>query len=110
MSRLFLLYVDCQLFKERLSIYKNPFGLLGLTLSNYKYVIENSSFFTYFRNSFLVVVISLFSSCSCSLAAYALAHWRSKASRAIYFFVIGMMLPIKIATIRLMELVRVLGV
>lgn len=100
-------------FKERLSIYKNPFGLPEVwTLSNYEYVIENSSFFTYFRNSFLVVVVSLFFILFLgSLAAYALAHWRSKASRAIYFFfVIGMMLPIKIATIRLMELVRVLGI
>ena len=40
----------------------------------------------------------------------ALAHWTGKLSRGIYFFfMIGMMLPIKIATIRLMELMKALG-
>ena len=45
-----------------------------------------------------------------SLAAYALAHWRTKTSGAIYFFmIVGMMLPIKIATIRLLEIMKNLG-
>lgn len=99
-------------FKERLSIYKNPFGLPGVwTLANYEYLIKNSNFFMYFRNSFLAVSVSLFFILFLgSLAAYALAHWRTKWSKAVYFFfVIGMMLPIKIATIRLLELVKVLG-
>jgi raffinose/stachyose/melibiose transport system permease protein len=45
-----------------------------------------------------------------SLAAYALANWRSRFSRIVYFFFIaGMMLHNKIASIRILELVRNLG-
>jgi raffinose/stachyose/melibiose transport system permease protein len=45
-----------------------------------------------------------------SLASYALANWRGKISRALYFIrVAGMMLPIKIASIRILELIRALG-
>lgn len=98
--------------KTRLSIYSNPFGLPSpATLNNYKSVIQGSHFFDYFRNSITVVVVSLFMILFVgSLAAYALAHWRGKVSKAIYFFfLLGMMLPIKIATIRLLELMKALS-
>ena len=99
-------------FKVRKEIYTNPFGLPNVwTLQNYESLLSNSNFFLYFRNSFLVVVISLFMILFLgSLCAYALAHWRTKTSSAIYFFfVIGMMLPIKIATIRLLQIMKNLG-
>lgn len=98
--------------KTRLSIYDNPFGLPSpATLNNYKSVIQGSHFFDYFRNSVTVVVVSLFMILFVgSLAAFALAHWRSKVSKGIYFFfLLGMMLPIKIATIRLLELMKALS-
>jgi raffinose/stachyose/melibiose transport system permease protein len=91
-------------FKVKKEIYTNFFGLpRKWTLENYQALMQNSDFFAYFRNSFLVVVVSLFMILFLgSLCAFALAHWRTKTSRGIYFFfVIGMMLPIKIATIRL---------
>ena len=96
-------------FKE---IYTNPFGPPNTwTLENYEYVIVKSHFHTYFINTLIVVVVSLFLILFIgSFAAYALAHWRTKAGTAVYFFfLLGMMLPIKIATIRLMELVKTLG-
>ncbi len=99
-------------FKVKKEIYKNFFGLpKQFTLDNYKSLFSSSDFFTYFRNSFLVVVISLFMILFVgSLCAYALAHWRTRTSRAIYFFfVIGMMLPIKIATIRLLQIMKALN-
>ncbi len=99
-------------FKVKKEIYTNFFGLpKKWTLDNYAALFSNSDFFAYFRNSFLVVVISLFMILLLgSLAAYALAHWRTKASLAVYyFFVIGMMLPIKIATIRLIQIMKTLG-
>ena len=99
-------------FKVRKEIYTNPFGLPQTwTLQNYESLLSNSNFFLYFRNSFFVVVISLFMILFLgSLCAYALAHWRTKASHAVYFFfVVGMMLPIKIATIRLLQLMKTLG-
>ena len=99
-------------FKVRKEIYTNPFGLPKVwTLQNYQSLLANANFFVYFRNSFLVVVISLFMILFLgSLCAYALAHWRTRFSGAVYFFfVLGMMLPIKIATIRLLQIMKNLG-
>ncbi len=98
--------------KTKKEIYTNPFGLpANWTLENYKYILSGSDFLTYFLNSLIVVVTSLTMILLLgSLCAYALAHWRTKASRGLYFFlVLGMMLPIKIATIRLLELMKALG-
>jgi raffinose/stachyose/melibiose transport system permease protein len=99
-------------FKDRLSIYTSPFGLpKKWNFSNYATVITDGDFLGYFKNSFIVVVLSLILLIVVgSLAAYALANWKTKISRAIYFFgIAGMMLPIKIASIRILELVRNLG-
>ena len=99
-------------FKDRLSIYQNPFGLpQKWNFINYSAVLGDGDFLVYFRNSFVAVVLSLaLMLIAASLAAYALANWRGKASKALYFFFIaGMMLPIKIASIRILELVRFLG-
>ena len=99
-------------FKVRKEIYTNPFGLPKVwTLQNYQSLLANANFFVYFRNSFFVVVVSLFMILFLgSLCAYALAHWRTRFSGAVYFFfVLGMMLPIKIATIRLLQIMKNLG-
>lgn len=99
--------------KTKKEIYGNPFGVPGKwTLENYQYVISDSNFLNYFRNSIVVVVISLAMILILgSLCAYALAHWRSKLSGVIYFaIIIGMMLPIKIATIRLLEMMKAFGI
>ena len=96
--------------KDKLGIYANPFGFpSALNFENYTGVIKQGNFLMYFANSIIVVVVSLFSILFFgSLAAYALAHWRTRPARAIYFFfVLGMMLPIKIATIRLLELMKI---
>lgn len=98
--------------KTKKDIYGNPFGFPSTwTLENYHSVISDSNFFNYFRNSFTVVVFSLTLILLLgSLCAYALAHWRSKMSGFIYFaIIIGMMLPIKIATIRLLEMMKAFG-
>ena len=98
--------------KTKKDIYGNPFGLPSpWTLENYQYVIADRNFFNYFRNSLLVVVVSLALILLLgSLCAYALAHWRSKMSGFVYFaIIIGMMLPIKIATIRLLQMMKTFG-
>ncbi|MDR2247993.1 MAG: carbohydrate ABC transporter permease [Treponema sp.] len=100
-------------FKDRLSIYQNPFGLpQKWNIANYGAVLGDANFLGYFQNSLVVVVLSLFALLLVSsLASYALANWRGKISRSIYFFCIaGMMLPIKIASIKILELVRFLGI
>ena len=99
-------------FKDRLSIYQNPFGLpKKWNFINYGAVLGDGDFLVYFKNSFVVVVLSLALLLICgSMASYAIANWRGKISRAVYFFFIaGMMLPIKIASIKILELVRTLG-
>ena len=99
-------------FKDRLSIYQNPFGLPETwNFINYSAVLRDGDFLIYFKNSFIAVTFSLALLLVIgSLAAYALATWRSRASRLLYFFFIaGMMLPIKIASIRILELIRFLG-
>jgi raffinose/stachyose/melibiose transport system permease protein len=99
-------------FKDRLSIYQNPFGLPGKwNIANYGTVISDGDFLGYFKNSFITVVLSLVVLILIgALASYALANWRGKISRALYFFCIaGMMLPIKIASIHLLELIKTLG-
>jgi len=100
-------------FKDRFSIYKNPFGLPegAWNFMNYAAVFKDGDFLVYFRNSFIVVILSLFLLLIIgSMAAYALANMRGKLSYIIYFFFIaGMMLPIKIASITILEIVRNLG-
>jgi raffinose/stachyose/melibiose transport system permease protein len=99
-------------FKDRLSIYQSPFGLpKKWNIANYGAVLGDSDFLGYFKNSLVVVILSLLLLLVAgSLASYALANWRGKISRFLHFFCIaGMMLPIKIASIRILDLVRSLG-
>lgn len=110
MAPVWLLLINT--LKPKKEIYTNPFGLpIEWTLDNYRYIISDNNFFSYFKNSFIVVVVSLAVILLLgSLCAYALAHWRTRTSRGVYFFIIvGMMLPIKIATIRLLEIMKALG-
>lgn len=110
MAPVWLLLINT--LKPKKEIYTNPFGLpREWTLDNYRYIISDNNFFGYFKNSFIVVVVSLAVILLLgSLCAYALAHWRTRTSRGVYFFIIvGMMLPIKIATIRLLEIMKALG-
>ena len=99
-------------FKDKRSIYTNTFGLPEQwNFSNYIDVLASGDFLIYFKNSLVVVLLSLFLvTVIGSMASYALAHWRGKLSNVLYFFLIaGMMMPIKIASIRLMEIIRTLG-
>lgn len=99
-------------FKDRLSIYQNTFGLPEVwNFSNYTDVLKSGDFMRYFFNSFIAVTISLaLVMLLGTLASYALAQWRGRWSTALhFFFMAGMMMPIKIASIKLLELVRALN-
>jgi len=96
-------------FKDRLSIYENPFGLpRSWNFANYTSILRDSDFLNYFLNSFIVVIISLSLVLIVgALAAFAFANWHSRLSNALFFFIIaGMMLPIKIASIKLLDMMR----
>lgn len=99
-------------FKDRRSIYTNTFGLPQVwNVQNYTDILGSSDFLRYFLNSFLVVGSSLVLVLLIgTLAAYALANWRSRISTALFFFLVsGMMLPIRITSIKLLEIVKTLG-
>lgn len=100
-------------FKFKYDIYKDPFGPpVKWNLESYLSVLRGGDFILFFRNSLVVTVgsiaaVLLFG----AWAAYALANWKARPARWIYlFFVAGMMLPIKIGSIRLLQMVKALGV
>ncbi len=99
-------------FKFKYDIYKDPFGPpVKWNFDSYLSVLRDGDFILFFRNSLLVTVgsiaaVLLFG----SLAAYAIANWKGKPARWVYvFFIAGMMLPIKIGSIRLLQLVKAMG-
>ena len=98
--------------KDKRSIYTNTFGLPAVwNVRNYTDILSSSDFLRYFLNSFLVVSVSLILVLVIgTLAAYALANWRGKISGILFFFLIsGMMLPIRIGSIKLLEIIKTLG-
>jgi raffinose/stachyose/melibiose transport system permease protein len=99
-------------FKDKRTIYTNTFGLPETwNFANYTDVLSSGDFLGYFKNSFLVVLLSLALMLLLGvLASYALASWRGKVSGMFYFlFIAGMMMPIKIASIKLLGIVKALG-
>ena len=99
-------------FKFKFDIYTDPFGLpKKWNFESYASVITDGDFFLYFRNSLFVTLGSiLFVLLFGAMASYALVNWKHKASRFLYlFFIAGMMLPIKIGSIRLLQLIKGLG-
>lgn len=99
-------------FKFKFDIYTDPFGLpRKWNFESYVSVITDGDFFLYFRNSLFVTLGSIFLVLLFgAMASYALVNWKHKASRFLYlFFIAGMMLPIKIGSIRLLQLIKGLG-
>ncbi len=99
-------------FKSKLAIYRSPFGLpVPWTIDGYLSVFSRSSFPRYFLNSILVTTVSIVGIVMlASLAAYAIARWKSRLSTAVFlFFLAGMMIPIRIGSINLLMIIRNLG-
>ena len=99
-------------FKFKFDIYTDPFGLpKKWNFESYVSVITDGDFFLYFRNSLFVTLGSIFLVLLFgAMASYALVNWKHKASHFLYlFFIAGMMLPIKIGSIRLLQLIKGLG-
>lgn len=99
-------------FKNRLDIYRDPFGIpTSWQFESYATVFRDGNFLIYFGNTILVtissiVLILLFG----SMAAYAITSAQGSWSGKLHFFFIaGMMLPIKIGSIKLLEMVKFLG-
>jgi raffinose/stachyose/melibiose transport system permease protein len=99
-------------FKDRFSIYTNTFGLPeAWNFSNYSEVMASGRFTRYLTNSVFVVLVSLFLVLVFGiLVSYALALWHRKIAIIIYYFlIIGMIIPNKITSIKLLEIIRYFG-
>ena len=99
-------------FKTKYDIYEAPFSLPKKWIfENYQSVLQSGDFLIYFANSFLVTIGSLiFIILFGAMAAYALVNKKNKITGFLYiFFIAGMMLPIKIGSIRLLQMSKALG-
>jgi len=96
-------------FKPKLEIMMSPFSLpKNFSFENYRVVWEKVNFSGYIWNSVIVsgvsVIVVIFVS---SLAAYYLSRYSFKwNSFVLFFFMIGLMLPMKLAIIPLYLLMR----
>lgn len=98
--------------KPQREIFRNPFlPHWPLTFDGYQTVWNAGRFDLYFRNSIFVTVVSLTLIILLgSLAAYALAMWRSRWSTALYiFFIAGLMIPIRLGTINIFQIIQSMG-
>lgn len=98
--------------KPSREIFRSPFGLPStFTFEGYTTAWTAGRFDLYFRNSIFVSVTSLVLIVLVgSLAAYALANWRSRISGLLYiYFIAGLMIPIRLGTINLFQIIQQLG-
>ena len=99
-------------FKPQKQIFKDPFGLPDtFTLDGYREAWNPGRFDLYFINTIIVPVIALglilFIG---SMAAYALAKWKSPVASFLYvFFIAGLMIPIRLGTLDLVRLIKALN-
>ncbi len=99
-------------FKSNLEIYKNPNGPpQNIYLQGYVKAFVRGTFLIYFRNSIFVtlctIVIVLLVA---SLAAYALGRYKFRGNSTLYFFFLaGIIIPIRLGVLNLFEVVRALG-
>jgi len=96
-------------FKGRRGIFGDPLGLPvgeAFSLEGYATVLTQGAFGTYFSNSLIVTIVSLFLILFLgAAAAHALAEYRFKANAflAIYM-IVGIMVPIRLGTVAILQL------
>ncbi|HTX93169.1 MAG TPA: carbohydrate ABC transporter permease [Anaerolineales bacterium] len=99
-------------FKIQKDIFADPFGLpKHFTVNGYITAWTQGRFDLYFFNTIYVTVTSLVLIMFLgSLAAYALAKWKSWVTKFLYiFFIAGLMIPIRLGTIDLVREMKALG-
>lgn len=99
-------------FKPQKEIFRDPFGLpKDFTFAGYQAAWKTGRFDLYFTNTLIVTIISLgLILLVGSLAAYALAKWKSWVTGFLYvFFIAGLMIPIRLGTIDLVRLIKALN-
>lgn len=98
--------------KGNLEIMQNPVGLPHqIVLDGFRTLFERENFGQYFLNSIFVSVVSSVILMVISLMlAYVLCRYTSKLSNFLYFFfLIGMMLPLRLGLLSLNDLLYAIG-
>jgi len=103
------LLVVANSFKSRQDIFDSPFSPptpATIDTSGYRTVFEEASFFSYFRNSLVVTLLSVAGVLVVSaLAAHALSEYRFRGRGLLRFYLLaGIMVPIRLGTVGLVEL------
>ena len=101
-------------FKTKKAIFREPTGLpLGESFSGkgYESVLTNSDFPLYFGNSLVVTSVSLFLILLLgAMAAHALSEYKFPGDSFIgIYLILGIMVPIRLGTVALLELIVDLG-
>lgn len=109
---LFLIVVNS--LKTRKAIFGKPLGLPtgeALSTKGYESVFTNSDFPMFFTNSLIVTSVSLFFILLLgAMAAHALSEYRFKGNTLLgIYLIIGIMVPIRLGTVALLNLVVSLG-
>jgi len=96
-------------FKSREAIFSTPLALPTqetLALDGFRAVLLESSFMSYFANSMIVTLSALAGTILFgAMAAFALSEYRFRLNSAIgLFFVAGLMIPIRLGTIGILDL------
>lgn len=101
-------------FKTRKAIFGDALGLpigKSLSLKGYESVLTNSDFPMFFGNSLIVTCVSLFFILLFgAMAAHAVSEYEFKGNTLIsLYLIIGIMVPIRLGTVALLELIVSLG-
>ncbi|MEI6876203.1 MAG: carbohydrate ABC transporter permease [Spirochaetota bacterium] len=99
-------------FKPQMEIFASPFGWpKKWNFTGYVALWKAGNFGRYFLNSLMITVSSIAGTVLLgTLAAYGLVNWRTRASHLLsLLFIAGMMIPIRIASINLLQIMKFLG-
>ncbi len=110
LAPLYLMVVNS--FKDANAIFMSPFKLpQKLTFEGFKMIVGEGNFLVYLFNSVLISTLSILGiMLLASLASYALVYWTAPLARILsMFFLLGLMIPIRIASINLIIILKNIG-
>ncbi|WP_370674574.1 carbohydrate ABC transporter permease [Pleomorphomonas sp. PLEO] len=95
-------------FKSKQAIFGQPLRLPGpstFSLIGYETVLKQGDFVTYFQNSTIVTVVSIFLVLLFgAMAAFALAEYRFRGNMVMgLYLALGIMIPIRLGTVALLQ-------
>ena len=101
-------------FKDRRSIFAQPLmppGTKSFSLIGYETVMKQGDFLTYFQNSLIVTVGSIFLILLFgAMAAFALTEYRFRGNIFLgLFLALGVMVPIRLGTVAILEMMAQSG-